>query len=161
MPPRGVWRSYTIGFILWFTQFPFFFIERQCTMANLPYPACCVPSDSAEDVFKLLDDGDCKLTLAELQAHDLIADADDTYWKPFAAGAAAAHDAADHDGTGDITPAEFAGWWAMNGCTVCGADLGAAAAETSILIMAVGVGNFLTIILVGQISDCFGRKKAL
>ena len=35
--------SYTIGFILWFTQFPFFFIERQCTMAGLPYPACCVP----------------------------------------------------------------------------------------------------------------------
>ena len=131
-------------------------------MANLPTPACCVPSDPAEVVYALLDNGDCKLTLAELQEHDAIADAEDGYWKPFATkGVDAAHDNIDHDGDQIVSPAEFAAWWDMNGCTPCDAALGAAAAESSILILAVGIGNFLTMTFVGEISDCFGRKKAL
>lgn len=153
---------YTIGFILFFTQFAYFFIERQCTVAGLPYPACCVPSDSAEDVYTLLDNGDCRLTLAELQDHDAIADAEHDYWKPFAAGGVdTVFDVIDHDGDQFVSAAEFAAWWAMNGCTPCAAALGAASAESAILILAVGSGNFLTMILIGEISDCFGRKKAL
>ena len=153
--------SYTIGFIF-FSHVSFLFIERNCYMANLPTPACCVPSDPAEVVYALLDNGDCKLTLAELQEHDAIADAEDGYWKPFATkGVDAAHDIIDHDGDQIVSPAEFAvvGYERMH--IPAAPPLGSAAAESSILILAVGIGNFLTMTLIGEISDCFGRKKAL
>ena len=39
--------------------------------------------------------------------------------------------------------------------------LGQAAAEQSFVYLGVGIGNFLTITLVGELSDCYGRKYAL
>ena len=66
---------YTIGFIIWFSQFPFFFIERSCRRAGLPYPACCQPDQSAEEVFGIMDaSGDCSVTREELAAHDTATD---------------------------------------------------------------------------------------
>ena len=146
---------YTIGFIIWFSQFPFFFIERSCRRAGLPYPACCQPDQSAEEVFGIMDaSGDCSVTREELAAHDTATD--HYHLTPHSFDQIETADEGD-----EISLGEFSGWWASNGCSACEAVLGQAAAEQSFVYLGVGIGNFLTITLVGELSDCYGRKYAL